>query len=96
MLNSGMIKWFLLVIGVINSTYCLRNSNSSNVKNVTIQTASVQLPWFLKVAPFFDLTKIEQINAVCRRDFQSFLDAMDRLELWALKSMEKERNPCDR
>jgi hypothetical protein len=82
------IKCVLLVIGVINSSNALRNHNSSssNVRNVTIQTIPAQLPWFLKVAPFFDLTKIPQINAECRRDFQEFLDAMDRLELWALKS----------
>lgn len=51
-----------------------------------IATEAYSVPWFLRVAPFFDLTKIDGVNAVCKRDFQSFLSAMDRLELWALKS----------
>jgi hypothetical protein len=86
------IKWIFLVISVINSSCALRNQSHRH-ENVTAihhnlrASVPVQLPWFLKVAPFFDLTKIPQINAVCRRDFQEFLDAMDRLELWALKSM---------
>lgn len=44
------------------------------------------ISWFLKYTPFFDLTKIPQISETCRSDFQTFLTAMDNLELWALKS----------
>lgn len=88
-----MIKWILLVLSVIISSSCaLRNiSIIDRHQNVTINhtKAPVQLPWFLKVAPFYDLTRIPQVSAVCRRDFQEFLDALDRLELWALKSKEK-------
>lgn len=86
------------MISVINSSCALRNQSIVDHRNHTHQnvttvhhnlrtSAPAQLPWFLKVAPFFDLTKIPKINSVCRRDFQEFLDAMDRLELWALKSM---------
>jgi hypothetical protein len=55
-------------------------------RNRSVIAESYVVPWFLRVAPFFDLTKVDGVNAVCKRDFQSFLSAMDRLELWALKS----------
>lgn len=58
---------------------------SRNNKSV-IAESPYTVPWFLRVAPFFDLTKVDGVNSVCKRDFQSFLSAMDRLELWALKS----------
>ena len=44
------------------------------------------ISWFLKYTPIFDLTKIPQISVKCQRDFQTFLTAIDDLELWALKS----------
>lgn len=86
-----MLKWILLVICVINASNGLRNSsiNFNNNQNVTIDSASLrnpQLPWFLNLAPFFDLTKIPNVSPKCRRDFQLFLDALVRLDLWALKS----------
>lgn len=54
--------------------------------NKSLSADSLSIPWFLKVAPFFDMTKINGISPTCQRDFYSFLSAMDRLELWALKS----------
>ena len=90
MLTLKMFKWILLMICVIDSSYGLRNSSIEyNHKNVTFNTASLMkahLPWFLKLSPFFDLTKIPEISPTCRRDFQTFLDGIDRLDLWALKS----------
>lgn len=50
------------------------------------QTVDPSVSWFLKSTPFFDLTKVPQISATCRKDFQEFLTALDNLELWALKS----------
>lgn len=50
------------------------------------ETVDPSISWFLKYTPFFDLTKIPQISEKCRSDFQTFLTAMDNLELWALKS----------
>lgn len=50
------------------------------------ETVDPSISWFLKYTPFFDLTKIPQISDKCRNDFQTFLTAMDNLELWALKS----------
>lgn len=49
-------------------------------------TLDPSISWFLNYTPFFDLTKIPQISEKCRSDFQTFLTAMDNLELWALKS----------
>lgn len=84
-----MFKWTLLVICVADMSYGLRNVSVEYRKNVTFDAASLMkahLPWFLKLAPFFDLTKIPAISPMCRRDFQTFLDGIDKLELWALKS----------
>jgi hypothetical protein len=50
------------------------------------ETVDPTISWFLKSTPFFDLTKVPQISAKCRRDFQTFLTAMENFELWALKS----------
>lgn len=52
------------------------------------KTAAVDpsISGFLNYTPFFDLTKIPQISLECRRDFRTYLTAIDSLELWALKS----------
>lgn len=63
-----------------------KNSFIIPSRNKSVIAESFTVPWFLRVAPFFDLTKIDSVNAVCKRDFQTFLSAMDRMELWALKS----------
>lgn len=72
-----------LLLATINA---IKGDLFANSRNKTLIENSYQIPWFLKVAPFFDLTKIDGISSVCKRDFHSFLSAMDRLELWALKS----------
>lgn len=60
------------------------NINTSNgAQNDTVDPS---ISWFLNYTPFFDLTKIAQISAKCRRDFRTYLTALDNLELWALKS----------
>lgn len=90
-----MFKWILLVICVINLVNGLRNSSLNfNGQNVTFSASLTEpsfsrhhLPWFLKLSPFFDLTKYPQVSEICRHDFQIFLDALDRLDLWALKSI---------
>lgn len=65
-------------------------SPSDSLRNDTVNPSlDPSISWFLKYTPFFDLTKIPQISEQCRNDFQTFLTAMDNLELWALKS-EKE------
>ena len=90
-----MFKLILLVISVINLVNGLRNSSITfnNDRNVTFSASLTEasfsrhhLPWFLKLSPFFDLTKYPQVSETCRHDFQIFLDALDRLDLWALKS----------
>jgi hypothetical protein len=50
------------------------------------QTVDPSISWFLKSTPFVDLSRVAGIGKACRRDFGSFLLAMDNLELWALKS----------
>lgn len=67
---------FLVIASVIKPSIELRNDS-----------VDPTVTWFLKYTPFFDLTKIPQIGEKCRRDFQTFLEGMDNLELWALKSM---------
>lgn len=52
--------------------------------NKTLVDPSIS--WFLKSTQIFDLTKNPRISEECRRDFNSFLEAVDNLELWALKS----------
>lgn len=89
-----MFKWILLVISVINLVNGLRNSSINfNNQNVTFSASLTEASlsrhhlWFLKLSPFFDLTKYPQVSETCRHDFQIFLDALDRLDLWALKSI---------
>lgn len=83
------MKFFILLISLsIWAIHVIDAKNSFVIpsRNNSVIIESQTVPWFLRVAPFFDLTKIDGVNAVCKRDFQSFLSAMDRLELWALKS----------
>lgn len=51
-------------------------------------TVDPSISWFIKYTTdtLFDLTKIPQISEKCRSDFGLFLESMDNLELWALKS----------
>lgn len=69
----------LVILIVINTSAGLTRNN---------ETVDPSISWFLKYTPLFDLTKIPQIGARCRRDFETFLAAIDELELWALKSEE--------
>lgn len=81
----------VLVLSIgIDSADALRN-RSRTATDRSGDKADPSISWFLKYTPFFDLTKIPQISAKCRRDFGTFLSAMDNLELWALKS-EKRSN----
>ena len=61
---------------------CEISSISSNGNG----TVDPSISWFLKSTPFVDLSKVPGISVDCRKDFQTFLSAMDNLELWALKS----------
>lgn len=71
----------LRLIGVLVIASVIRPSLGSRNDSV-----DPTISWFLKFTPFFDLTKIPQIGEKCRQDFQTFLEGMDNLELWALKS----------
>lgn len=78
------MKYSIIILFL--TTFHVIDGNSFTSRNKSLIADSLSIPWFLKVAPFFDLTKIHGINPICQRDFQSFLSAMDHLELWALKS----------
>jgi hypothetical protein len=75
----------MLILSLIAASAFFQEISASNY------TVDPKISWFLKSTPFFDLTKVPQIGAKCRRDFQTFLSAMENYELWALKS-EKLRN----
>lgn len=75
-----------LLIFLLPLTFNVIDAHSFAARNKSLKADSLSIPWFLKVAPFFDMTKINGISPICQRDFQTFLSAMDRLELWALKS----------
>lgn len=63
-----------------NETYKIRQKVDSSVN------------WFLRHTPLFDLTKIDNISETCRRDFEIFIDGIENLELWALKSESREES----
>lgn len=60
-------------------------ANSSETVKIR-QRVDSSINWFLRHTPLFDLTKIDNISEICRRDFETFLDGIENLELWALKS----------
>ncbi|CRK95963.1 CLUMA_CG009406, isoform A [Clunio marinus] len=75
MLMLRLLLTALAIVIKINTVISLRNE--------TVVDPSIS--WFLKYTPLVDLTDIPEINAQCRNDFQTFLIAMENLELWALK-----------
>lgn len=72
----GLKGLLVLLIAVNTSAGARRNDTDPSIT------------WFIKYTTdtLFDLTKIPQIGERCRADFGLFLEAMDNLDLWALKS----------
>lgn len=85
-INKCVIIMKYLIIFLCLMTLSVIDASSFASRNKSLTADSLSIPWFLKVAPFFDLTKINGISPICQRDFRTFLSAMNRLELWALKS----------
>lgn len=74
----------ILSIVVSKRVTAFHNNFSETVK--IRQRGDSSINWFLRHTPLFDLTKIDNISDTCRRDFETFLDGIENLELWALKS----------
>lgn len=72
------LKGLLVLLIAVNTSVGVRRND----------TVDPSISWFIKYTTdtLFDLTKIPQISEKCRSDFGLFLEAMDNLELWALKS----------
>lgn len=68
-----------LVIFKVNANYNYSSKNHNYVKDLNAN-------WFLRHSPMFDLSKIDNISERCRKDFHRFLNGIENLELWALKS----------
>lgn len=85
-LNVGTMAMFRLITVFV--IFCEVNSIARNEtkRYSSSRTVDPSISWFLKSTPFVDLSKVSGINVECRKDFQTFLTAMDNLELWALKS----------
>lgn len=77
---------------IVLSIVVVRRGNAFHNSNETFkirQRLDSSVNWFLRHTPLFDLTKIDNISEICRRDFETFLDGIENLELWALKSERK-------
>lgn len=68
-----------VVIFKVNANYNQTNRNHNYVRDLSAN-------WFLRHTPMIDLTKIDNISERCRKDFNRFLNGIENLELWALKS----------
>jgi hypothetical protein len=78
-----MLSFRLIAVSIV--TLITLTNKTESARNDTAQI-DPSISWFLNYTPFFDFAKIPQISKKCRRDFQMFSEAMDNLELWALKS----------